>query len=303
MEGEILRLQSDLAGGEYGPGPYRFFLVRDPKQRLICAPCFRDRVVHHAICEVVGPVFERSAIHDSYACRPGKGTHAAVRRAREFVRGGGFFLKMDVEKFYDSVDRATMKRLFSRLVKDRRMLDLMDLIVDAAPAGAAHGKGIPIGALTSQHFANLYLSGLDHFVKETLRARRYLRYMDDLLMFADDKATLHGWSAGISDFAGSRLGLALKPSATVVAPVSEGAPFLGLRIWPSVVRLGGKRRRRFISMLRKADAAMHGGSSEAALPSMAGSIEGAMSAGTLRLRRAVVGSILGREGAHRARTG
>ncbi|MBI5245279.1 MAG: RNA-dependent DNA polymerase [Elusimicrobia bacterium] len=250
METEVLKLQRELLDGSYRPRPYRTFTVSDPKPRTISAAEFRDRVAHHALCAVLEPLFERAAIFDSYACRPGKGSHAAIRRAQAFARRFGYFLKLDVRKFFENADHGVIKRSLGRLVKDKRLLALADVIIDHGAPGSAPGKGLPIGNLTSQHFANHYLSSLDHFIKEGLRVRGYVRYMDDQLLFSDSKDSLRDAHRRIRAFVEGELKLDLKSEATILAPVSEGVPFLGLRLWPGVVRLDGPAKRRLIRSLR-----------------------------------------------------
>jgi len=251
LEGELLALQEVLSCGTYRPGGYFTFEVRDPKRREICAASFRDRVVHHAVCDLLEPYFERRAISDSYACRRGKGTHAAIARAQRLARRYPFFLKCDVRRFFASVDHRVLRTLLARLLKERMLLDLLDRIIDHGPPGAVPGKGLPIGNLTSQHFANLYLGELDHYLKDHLRVRGYLRYMDDMLLFAEDKPTLHLWLAEIRAFLAARLQLALKEEATCLAPVSDGIPFLGFRVYPELIRLNQRTRRRFRRQLRE----------------------------------------------------
>ena len=175
LERECLRLESELQAEEWRPGPFRCFRIYDRKPRLISAAPFRDRVVHHAVSAVMEPSLEAYAVSASYACRKGKGTHAALRKAREHCRSGVYFLKLDVRKYFPSVDHRVLEELLVRRFKDRRLLDLLRLIVRHGPPGSPNGRGLPIGNLTSQHFANLYLGRLDHFVKEELRIRRYLR--------------------------------------------------------------------------------------------------------------------------------
>ncbi len=237
LEPEILQLQRELESGAYRPGPYHTFTIWEPKERHIAAAPFRDRVVHHSVCAVLEPVFERRYIHDSYACRKDKGSHRAIARALRFARGNRYFLKCDVRKDFESIDHGVLKGILARLFKDARFLDLLGLIVDHNAPHNAPGKGVPIGNLTSQHFANLYLDQLDHFVKEELRVKRYVRYMDDFLCFADCKSELHGVHGEVLEFLRKRLHLELKENKCYVAPVTQGIPFLGMRIFPGTVRL------------------------------------------------------------------
>jgi RNA-directed DNA polymerase len=250
LELEILALQRELRDKTYRPRPYRTFSVAEPKPRTISAADFRDRVIHHALCSVLEPLFERAAIFDSYACRTGKGAHAAVLRAQSFCRRSGYFLKLDVRKFFETADHAVLKALLRRSVKDPDVLWLVDTIIDHGAPGSPPGKGLPIGNLTSQHLANHCLTSVDRFVKQELRVPDYLRYMDDSLLFGDDKARLWEARDRIRDFLHERLALDLKDKATILAPVCEGLPFLGFRIWGRLIRLDPRTARRFRSKLR-----------------------------------------------------
>jgi retron-type reverse transcriptase len=263
LEPELLDLQDALLNGKYQPGEFFTFEVHDPKRRKICAAPFRDRVVHHAVCGVLEPWFERRAIVDSYACRRGKGTHAAIARAQQLARCNRYFLKCDIKQFFASVDHGQLRDLVAKLFKDQRLLDLLNRIIDHGPPDSPPGKGLPIGNLTSQHFANLYLGELDHFLKDGLRIKAYLRYMDDFVLFAADKPTLYQWLAELRALLMSRLRLALKEPAILLAPVTEGIPFLGFRIFPGLVRLNARSRRRFISKWRDLEASYAVGSVDA----------------------------------------
>ncbi len=255
LEGELLQLQEELTVGTYQPLPYHIFEIFEPKRRRICAADLRDRVVHHAICNLLEPIFERRAIGDSFACRKGKGAHAAVARAQQLARRFDYFLQCDVSKYFASVDHEALKRLLRRILKDERLLQLLDVIIDQPLPGSAPGKGMPIGSLTSQHFANLYLGELDHFVKERLRMKGYLRYMDDFLNFGHEKSVLRETLAAEREFVREELRLELKESAIVVAPVTEGISFLGFRIFPGMVRLSRDKWARFRRRVREREAA------------------------------------------------
>jgi len=237
LECEVLELERALLSGDYQPGPYRCFTIYEPKERHIAAAPFRDRVVHHAVCATLEPVFEARYIFDSYACRKNKGTHRAVARAQHFARGSRYFLKCDIRKYFDSVPHGHLKALLGRHYKDRRFLALLGQIIGHNAPNHEPGRGIPIGNLTSQYFANVYLDQLDHFVKERLHIKRYLRYMDDFLCFSDDKSELQEALFAVDRFLDSHLALALKQEKCYVAPVRQGIPFLGLRVYPGTLRL------------------------------------------------------------------
>ena len=259
LEPEIIRLEEDLRSGAYRPGPYRTFTIYEPKQRRIAAVEIRDRVVHHAICHVIEPLLDRRMIFDSYACRTGKGAHAAVQRAQHYARHFSFALKCDIRKYFETIDHAALKRILSRKIKDAALLRLLDIIIDHPVPGHAPGTGLPIGALTSQLFANLYLDKLDHYLKEDVRVKGYLRYMDDFLLFAASKAQLRQWLQVVRAFTDDRLKLELKDEASRLAPVSQGVPFLGFRIFPGLIRLDRRHLVRFRRNVRMREQAYANG--------------------------------------------
>jgi RNA-directed DNA polymerase len=248
LERELLRLRAELQTGRYQPGPHQYFHIRDPKPRRIAVAPFRDRVVHHAVVRVLTPVFEPTFIHDSYATRKGKGTHAAIERAQVFLRQQPWYLKADVQQFFDSVDHAILLRQVARKVKDRPLLALIERIVGG---GSDSGRGLPIGNLPSQFFANVYLNGLDHHLKEALGARRYLRYMDDLVLFADTRVQARQWRNAVADYLDQHLALALNPSATWINQAGHGLSFLGHRIFPNLIRVRSENRRRSLRKLAR----------------------------------------------------
>ena len=257
LEPDVLALQRELLDGSYRPRPFRSFMITDPKPRVISAAAFRDRVVHHALCAAMEPAFERYAIFDSYACRKGKGNHAAVQRVKQFCRRSTWYGKLDVRHFFENVDHAVLAGLLRRRFKDRRALDLSQVILDAG--GRVPGTGLPIGNLTSQHFANYYLGHLDHFAKEDLRIRGWVRYMDDMILFGPDKETVLDLAGRVETFLASELLLEVKQEATIVAPVHIGVPFLGFRVWPRLLRMDGSRVRRFRARFRALDASFTAG--------------------------------------------
>jgi len=269
LEQNLFSLQQDLESGEYRTGSYRSFWIREPKRRMISAAPFRDRVVHHALVNVIEPLFEPRFIHHSYACRKGKGTHRALRQFVSWARGTRYVLKMDISKFFPSVDHGVLNARLGRVVKDGRVLRLCETILDGSNAQEPVPRyfpgddllsplerrcGIPIGNLTSQFFGNVYLDAFDHFVKERLRVHRYLRYVDDFCCFADDKAELRAIRAEIADFLlGIRLRLNERKSR--IRRIKEGVEFLGFVAFPEQLRLNqtaARRQRRRIRRLRKA---------------------------------------------------
>jgi retron-type reverse transcriptase len=253
LEENLLRLQAELQGKTYAPGSYVNFTIHEPKRRLISAAPFRDRVAHHALCAVIEPIFERRFIFDSYANRVGKGTHRALDRCQAFARKEPYVLQCDVKQFFPSVDHTILRASITRVIVDDDVLWLVDQILASGGGvlaedyevqwfpgddllAAARPRGLPIGNLTSQFWANVYLNELDQFVKRELSCRHYIRYVDDFLLFADDKRTLHGWRrAVIAKLA--ELRLVLHEGRAQVYPVQTGIPFLGFRVYTTHKRL------------------------------------------------------------------
>jgi retron-type reverse transcriptase len=265
LEENLIQLQNELLSGTYRTGPYRFFKVYEPKERVVAALSFRDRVVQHAIMAIIEPVWEPRFIFDSYACRVGKGAHAGADRIQYLIRrvrrthGVSCVLKGDVAKYFPSIDHGILKRLIRRRIACSRTLSLLDEIIDStAVIGDLAPKGLPIGNLTSQLFANIYLHELDMFVKHGLRERFYVRYMDDFVVVHHDKAHLHLVRRRIEEFLWDQLRL-LTNRKTQVFPVQihngRALDFLGYRIWPSHRRLrkdSVKRMQRKLIKLEKA---------------------------------------------------
>jgi len=243
-EGELERLRGELLSGSYHPAPYTSFKVLDPKPRMIRCAAFRDRVVHHALCDACSPWMDRRFIDDSFACRKGKGMHAAVRRAQEFTRRFPYALHLDVKSIFDSVEIDRCLSLLGRMFREREVLDLWERLLRHGWPGKDTNRGLAIGNLSSQWAANLYLDGLDHQVKEVWGFKGYLRYMDDLLFFAEDKDSLWWAERIVGEWLNRERGLRLKAEGTRLAPVTEGVAFLGMRIFPGCLRFQGARVRR-----------------------------------------------------------
>lgn len=304
-EAELLALQRALRSGHWRPGVYRTFRVSRPVPRLISAAPYRDRVVHHALMNLLGPVLERGMIADSYANRPGKGTHAALDRFTAHARRYRYLLKCDVAQFFPSIDHELLIGLLERRVKCRPTLALAAVIVRGSnpqePAEryfpgddlftpCERRKGLPIGNLTSQWLANLYLDPLDHFVTEQLRPGGYVRYVDDFVLFGDDKGALHEARERIERFL-ERLRLALHPAKTFVAPTARGCRFLGFVVRPHLRRLRAENVRAMRRRLRDWGdlERLEGDRRAAAKRSIDAWVAHAEHGSTFRLRRAMLG--------------
>ena len=253
MEREVSRLHDELKSGVYRHGPYKVFKIYEPKERDIAKALFRDRVVHHAVHDVIEPVIDRTFIFDSYACRNGKGTHIALDRAQSFLRANKYCFHGDVRKYFPSIDHGILKRLIRRYVSDRRLLWLTDHVIDTSVALSPAGEavGLPIGNLTSQFFANLYLHELDHFVKHGLQRRYYIRYMDDFLVFADSREELEIVRSRIRLFLKEELNLNLHDAKSQIYKNREGVKFLGFRLFNDGRRVAQDSVRRLRKRLAK----------------------------------------------------
>jgi RNA-directed DNA polymerase len=266
LERELLSLQRELMSGAYVPGDYRLFTIYERKPRLIAAAPFRDRIVHHALLNVIEPPIDRRFIFDSYACRIGKGTHGAVSRYQAWARRYTYALKMDIARYFPSVDHGLLKAKLRRYIKDHDVLDLLDRIVDLSPPSPdrlplthypgddlftplERRAGIPIGNLTSQFLANLYLDDFDHFVKDELRVHAYLRYVDDMVILDDDKSRLAELRALVAERLQHER-LRLHPCKAQVCPTGGGLDLLGYRIFPNRRRLRNDNGWRFVRKLR-----------------------------------------------------
>jgi retron-type reverse transcriptase len=227
LEQGLITLQKGLKEKTYIVGTYRPFIIYEPKKRQIVALPFRDRIVQHALNNVIEPVFDRRMITDSYACRIGKGTHAAAKRVSYFMGKPDniYYLKMDVKSFFASINRNILKNIIRNTVEDNDILWLIDVILDSSSV-----TGMPIGNLMSQLFANVYLHELDHFCKNVLGVPYYVRYMDDVLILSHSKSYLRAVLANITEFIATHLALKLNHK-TGIGKCKDGIEFVGYRIW------------------------------------------------------------------------
>ncbi len=256
---ELLVLQSELESDTYLPGGYVHFHIQEPKRRKISAAPFRDRVVHHALCRVIEPFFERSFIRDSYANRVGKGTHRAVDRFQQFTDRYTYVLRGDIKQHFASIDHEFLLNLLVRRLPDDSLTPLIQKIITSGQGvleeeyqmhwfdgddllAACRPRGLPIGNLTSQFWSNCYMDPFDHFVKRGLGCKAYLRYVDDFALFADSKAQLWRWKRNIIERL-ARLRLVIHDSACQVLPTRCGAPWLGFVIYPNYRRLKARKAR------------------------------------------------------------
>ena len=260
LEENLVKIREQLAANIWCPGTFRTFTVFEPKERLIHAPAFSDRVVHHALVQVIGEYFERRFIDHSFACRKNKGTHAAssclthmLRSAKNTWNGKVYVLKADISKYFPSIDHDILFSIVSRTIGDKRILGVINRLINDCSC-IADNKGLPLGALTSQLFANAYLDKLDHYIKDDMGIHYYVRYMDDFVVLHSDKTELWKILADIRDFLAMELHLTLNPK-TGIFPANHGVDFAGYRHWAdcTLPRKKNLRRasRRFARLSRR----------------------------------------------------
>lgn len=241
----IALLRSNILSGSVDVGNYHYFKIFDPKERLISAATFSERVLHHAIMNVCQPVFERHLIYDTYATREGKGIYKAIDKARLAMRKYNYVAKLDVRKYFDSISHKILKVKLRGLFKDTKLIEILEMIIDSYCAHTQ--KGIPIGNLTSQYFANYYLSHLDHYIKENLKTPVYIRYMDDMLLFADTKKMLDEYVSKVENYLQEKVHLQLKP--VVKQSTCYGISFLGYKLYKNKILLNGRSKKRLKSKI------------------------------------------------------
>lgn len=248
LEDNLIELHQELAAETYCPGNYVNFVIHEPKRRLISAAPFRDRVVHHALCNIIEPAFEQIFITHSYANRVSKGTHKAVDQCQKWMKRYRYVLPVDVRQFFPGIDHQILRATLWRSIQDGQIRRLINAILASGTGvltesydmvyyagddlfAANRARGLPIGNLTSQFWANCYMHPFDLFVTRELGCRAYLRYVDDMLLFADDKATLWHWKNAIIERLAS-LRLTIHMGSAEVKPTHHGVRFLGFVIYP-----------------------------------------------------------------------
>ncbi len=251
LERNILNIIDTLSNKTYIPGIYRDFHIYDPKKRVISAAPYFDRVIHHALINIIEPIITKSFIHDTYACLKGRGTHKAVQRYKEFQKKNKYILKCDITRYFESVDQEILMSKIKKKIKCKNTLWLIGQIIDSRQSNTGiieyfdgddlftpiyRKKGLPMGNLTSQFFANLYLNDFDHYVKEKLAARFYIRYCDDFVIFGNSRAGLNQIKREIIEYLAT-LRLRLHENKSRVFRATDGVDFLGYRIYPDHMRV------------------------------------------------------------------
>ncbi len=251
LERNLLGIKKELYLQDYRHGKYNEFFVCDSKKRRIKAPCFKDRVVHHSLCNIIEPIFDKSFVFDSYACRIGKGTHKGVERLKSFLKNENncYCLKCDISKYFDSINHDILMSLIKRKIKDKKTIWLIQEIIRSSHKDEA-GKGIPIGNLTSQLFASVYLNELDQFIKHDLKQDSFIRYMDDFLILGKDKKEMHILKDQIKLFLINNLRLKFNPKKANVFPLFLGIDFLGYILYKDYVLLRKSTVKRFLKKMK-----------------------------------------------------
>lgn len=252
LEDNLFDLHESLRTKTYRHGNYQAFYVHDPKKRHIHKASVKDRVIHHLLYEYLYSVFDKSFIYDSYSCREGKGTHKAVKRLEKFTRQVSknytrpcWVLKLDIKKFFASVDYQILINLLKKKVKDQDILWLLREVIDSFPLG------IPLGNLTSQVFANIYMNELDQFIKHKLKVKYYLRYADDFLILSESMGNLQAHLVLIISFLNDRLKLCLHPKKIILRKLNWGIDFLGYVVLPHHILPRTKTKKRVFQKLKE----------------------------------------------------
>lgn len=239
-------LQKQIETGNVDVGNYHFFTIYEPKKREIVASSFQERVLHHAIMNICYPYFEKYLIYDTYATRKEKGTYKALDRAKLFTKKNKWFIKFDIRKYFDSIDRIVLYKMLERMFKDKIVLAIFKKIINSYHT--EKNKGLPIGNLTSQYFANRYLGSLDHFIKNNLRIKAYVRYMDDFVIWHNNKNVLINAGKQIENYLKEQLNLVLKYKQ--LNKTYFGLSFLSYRLFPSKIVLTQKAKKRFKTKIK-----------------------------------------------------
>jgi len=317
LQNNLLKLHEELKNQKYKPEQLKTFILRDPKTRKISKSAFRDRIVHHALVRIIEPIFDKTFIYDSCANRIGKGNLFALKRFEQFVRkvsrngkinGGfnnnqikGYCLKADIKHYFQEVNHEILLNIIKRKVKDKKVIWLIEQILNNTSNSFApperndflHKNGMPLGNLTSQFFANVYLNELDYFVKHKLKAKYYIRYVDDFVILHNSKEQLENWKIEIDRFLKDKLKLELHPQKSKIISLSHRIDFVGFRNFWHYKLL---RKRNIRKMLSKVEDYKQGKiTKEKLLDSFQGFNAYAKWADTLHLRRRIVKKIYSKD--------
>lgn len=291
LENKLLQLQAKLQSSTYQPAKYRYFKIYEPKERQISVACFEDRIVHHALVNMLEPIYEKVFIYDSYATRKNKGIHKAIERAQCFLKKNRWFLIIDIEKYFASINHKILMKILKRKIKDEKLAGLVELIIKNNDISQnKEDSGLPIGNLTSQFFANVYLDQFDHYVKENLRLD-YIRYMDDMVFFSDDKELLKEILKLSKSYLENNLLLTIKPKSIVINTRLHGLSFLGYRIYPCLIRIKNENIKRMKKKIKLKESEFRTGKidQETLSQSVRSMIEFIKTADSVQLKRSIYG--------------
>lgn len=259
LEDHIFQLHHELLTFQYEAGSYDHFYVTDPKQRHISKAQVRDRLVHQMVYDILSPIFDKKFIFHSLSSRLGKGTHIGISQLQRMIRKVSqngktpcYGLKMDIRRFFDTIDHQILKVLIRKTIDDEKTLKIVDIIIDSFRVKEGQDVGIPLGNVTSQLFANIYLHELDDFIKQTLRERHYLRYCDDFIILSTDEGHLNSLIFSIQKFLTKTLKLELHPKKVIIRKLGQGIDFVGYVLFEKYVLLRVRTKRRMKKRLNEA---------------------------------------------------
>jgi len=254
LEQNLFSIQEDIINNKYVVSNYLIFKIFEPKERIIAAPTFRDVVIQHAIINIIEPIFNKTFICDSFSCRKNKGIHKGLFRIKKIIQSQNhpkYYLKCDIKKYFPSINKNILKKMISKKIKDSKIITILYQIIDSYHSEYGNHKGIPIGNLTSQLFANIYLNNLDQFVKHSLKVKPYYRYVDDFILFSNSKKELNFLRFKIKQFLFTYLDLDMPKNKTYINLVEEGIDFVGYKIFPKKIKVRKINVNRFIKRTKE----------------------------------------------------
>ena len=249
LEKNLFNLKNQLLNNKYNVSKYYTFKIYEPKERVISSPAFKDVVVQHALINVIEPIFEKSFIYDSFACRKNKGIHKGLSRLKNIIQSNNspkYYMKCDVKKYFPSVNKKILKKIISKKLKDKKILKILYKIIDSYNSKYGENKGIPIGNLTSQLFANIYLNELDQFVKHKLKSKYYFRYVDDFIVLSNSKKELNYIGYKITKFLNYYLDLEMPKNKTYINLIENGVDFVGYKVFKNYIKIRKSNLKNFI---------------------------------------------------------
>lgn len=244
VEGNLKQLQDDILNQQSPYGRYRCFTIHDPKKRLIHAACFEDRILHHALMNKTAHIFERAMVDNTYACRPQKGVHKAVKQVQKHLRAYPYYVKIDIDAYFSNIDHEILMKILMSKFKGDEIRQLFYRILKSHQIDHQQSRGLPIGSLTSQFFANYYLDGLDRLLNNDAQVRKSLRYMDDIIWWCDSRAIAKSTLNKVKSYLFSQRNLNIKPSIQIQKS-TQGVTYCGFCLTQGTIRLSKRKKRRY----------------------------------------------------------